>query len=50
MRLLVFAVDDIAATKELLVENAVEHDLKGQRLVVPPAPGQGATFIFEDLK
>jgi hypothetical protein len=47
---LVFAVDDLAATRALLVEHAIEHDLKGQRLVVPPAPGQGATFIFEDLK
>jgi hypothetical protein len=47
---LVFAVNDLAATRALLVERAIEHDLKGQRLVVPPAPGQGATFIFEDLK
>ncbi|MBE1207145.1 VOC family protein [Aminobacter carboxidus] len=47
---LVFAVNDLAATRALLVERAIEHDLKGQRLVVPAAPGQGATFIFEDLK
>ncbi|WP_432283367.1 VOC family protein [Aminobacter sp. BA135] len=47
---IVFAVDDLAATKALLVEHAVTHDLDGQRLVVPAAPGQGATFIFEEQK
>ncbi|MDH4984566.1 VOC family protein [Aminobacter anthyllidis] len=47
---MVFAVDSLAATRALLVEHAIEHDLDGNRLVVPPAPGQGATFIFEDLK
>lgn len=47
---MVLAVDDLAATKALLVEHAVAHDLDGQRLVVPAAPGQGATFIFEEQK
>lgn len=47
---MVFAVYDLAATRALLVEHAIEHDLNGQRLVVPSAPGQGATFIFEELK
>jgi len=45
-----FVVADLAATKALLVERAVAHDLDGQRLVVPAAPGQGATFIFEEQK
>ena len=47
---MVFEVENLSATRALLVENAIEHDLKDQRLVVPSAPGQGATFIFEDLK
>jgi hypothetical protein len=47
---MVFAVEDLAATKALLVERTVAHDLDGQRLVVPAAPGQGATFIFEEQK
>jgi len=47
---MVLAVDDLAATKALLVDRAVAHDLDGQRLVVPAAPGQGATFIFEEQK
>lgn len=47
---MVFAVDDLGAAKSLLVRNGIEYDLSGQRLVVPSAPGQGATFIFEELK
>lgn len=47
---MVFAVDDLAATRTLLVESGIEHDLMDQRLVVPTAPGQGATFIFEEPK
>lgn len=47
---MVFAVDDLAATKALLVKHAVEHDLDGMRLIVPTAPGQGAAFIFEEQK
>ncbi|WP_269929474.1 VOC family protein [Aminobacter sp. HY435] len=47
---IVFAVDDVDSLRTLLAERGVEHDLSGQRLVVPPAPGQGATFIFEELK
>lgn len=47
---MVFAVADLAATKALLVERAVAHDLDSERLVVPAAPGQGATFIFEEQK
>ncbi|WP_378950987.1 VOC family protein [Mesorhizobium sp. ANAO-SY3R2] len=47
---MVFGVDDLGAVKSLLVQNGIEHDLTGQRLVIPPAPGQGAAFIFEELK
>lgn len=47
---IVFAVDDLAATRSLLVRNGIEHDLIGQQLVIAPAPGQGAAFIFEEQK
>lgn len=45
-----FAVDDLAATERLLVSAGIKHHLRDGRLVVPPAPGQGAAFIFEDRK
>lgn len=46
----IFAVPDRATTERLLVSAGIKHHLQGGRLVVPPAPGQGAAFIFEDLK
>lgn len=46
----VFAVEDLAAARSLFVQNGIEHDLIGQRLVIPSAPGQGAAFIFEERK
>ena len=45
---IVFAVDDLAGVRALLAERGVEHDLDGHRLVIKPAPGQGAAFIFEE--
>ncbi|CAI2934583.1 VOC family protein [Aminobacter niigataensis] len=45
---MVFAVDDLAVARALLARNGIAHDLSGQRLVIPPAPGQGAAFIFEE--
>ncbi|MCX8569406.1 MULTISPECIES: VOC family protein [Hyphomicrobiales] len=47
---IVFAVDDLASLRMLLAERGIEHDLDGHRLVIPPAPGQGAAFIFEEQK
>lgn len=46
----IFSVVDRGATERLLVSTGVTHHLRDGRLVVPPAPGQGAAFIFEDLK
>ncbi len=46
----IFAVADRGATERLLVSAGIRHHLQGGRLVVPPAPGQGAAFIFEDQK
>lgn len=43
-----FAVADLAATAATLRRNGVAHHMVGQRLVAPPAPGQGAIFAFEE--
>ena len=46
---IIFAVRNIAATTHLLASNAVEHNMCGDEIVVPPAPGQGAAFIFREI-
>jgi hypothetical protein len=45
-----FAVADLAATERLLKKNRVEYRRIAQRIVVPPAPGQGAILAFEAAK
>ncbi|TIW55398.1 MAG: VOC family protein, partial [Mesorhizobium sp.] len=40
---------DTAAAKQLLAYNAVRHNMSGNDIVVPPAPGQGAAFIFREI-
>ncbi|KQR67956.1 MULTISPECIES: VOC family protein [unclassified Rhizobium] len=45
-RAIVFTVDDLAATQAALAENAIDHIKRGDTLLVPPAPGQGAIFVF----
>ncbi|RWD70406.1 VOC family protein [Mesorhizobium sp.] len=45
---IVFSVRDTAAARRLLAENAVRHNMSGNDIVVPPAPGQGAAFIFRE--
>lgn len=47
---IVFAVVDLVKLRALLAGRGIEYDLDGHRLVIPPAPGQGAAFIFEDQK
>jgi hypothetical protein len=49
MRCAVFGVEKLSATKAHLDKNAVHYDLRTGRLVVPPAPGQGAAFAFEEI-
>ncbi|PLP58946.1 lactoylglutathione lyase [Mesorhizobium loti] len=44
----VFSVADRGATARQLVSAGINHHLRDGRLVVPPAPGQGAAFIFEE--
>ncbi|MFA6154050.1 VOC family protein [Mesorhizobium sp.] len=45
----VFSVDRIDATSRLLASNAIQHDISGKDIVVPPAPGQGVAFIFREI-
>jgi len=33
----------------MLAAGAVEHNMSGDDIVVPPAPGQGAAFIFREI-
>lgn len=47
---IVFSVRDKAATRRLLADNAVRHNMSGNDIVVPPAPGQGAAFIFREIR
>lgn len=46
---LVFWVRDKAAAMRALAAGAVEHNMSGNDIVVPPAPGQGAAFIFREI-
>ena len=46
---IVFSVRDKAAARRLLADNAVRHNMSGNDIVVPPAPGQGAAFIFREI-
>lgn len=46
---IVFAVRSIEATSSLLAANAIQHDIAGTDIVVPPTFGQGAAFIFREI-
>jgi len=48
LRAVAFRVPDLDATEALLRGNGVSCHRNGGRLVVPPAPGQGAIFAFEE--
>lgn len=48
LRAIVFRVPDINATESLLRSGGILCRRHGARLVVPPAPGQGAIFAFEE--
>ncbi|TJV40498.1 MAG: VOC family protein [Mesorhizobium sp.] len=45
----VFAVRDADAVSRLLAANAIPHDIAGNDIVVQPASGQGAAFIFREI-
>ncbi|WP_027145609.1 VOC family protein [Mesorhizobium sp. WSM3626] len=46
----VFSIRDIDAAASLLAANAIEHDMSGNDIIVRPAPGQGAAFIFREIQ
>lgn len=45
----VFAVTSIDELRAGLTRTAIDHVLNGALLLVPPAPGQGATFAFMEV-
>ncbi|MDG4875085.1 VOC family protein [Mesorhizobium sp. WSM4935] len=46
---IVLSVRDKAAVMRLLAKNAIDHNMSGKDIVVAPAPGQGAAFIFREI-
>lgn len=46
----IFAVRSADAAARLLAANAIQHDIAGTDIVVPPTAGQGAAFIFRETK
>ncbi|MER9330275.1 VOC family protein [Mesorhizobium sp. M0488] len=44
----VFAVRSADVTSRLLASNSIRHDMSGNDIVVQPASGQGAAFIFRE--
>lgn len=45
----VFSVRSADVTSRLLAANSIQHDIAGNDIVVQPAPGQGAAFIFREI-
>ncbi|MBZ9794240.1 VOC family protein [Mesorhizobium sp. ES1-4] len=46
----VFSIRDIDVAASLLAANAIEHDMSGDDIIVQPAAGQGAAFIFREIQ
>lgn len=45
---IVFAVGNTDVTSRLLAANSIQYDIAGNDIVVQPASGQGAAFIFRE--
>jgi hypothetical protein len=45
----VFSVRSADTTARLLAANAIQYDIAGNEIVVQPASGQGAAFIFREI-
>lgn len=43
----IFGVADLAVAEKLFKANAISYERRDDRILVPPAAGQGATFVFE---
>lgn len=46
---IVFSVRHGDTVAKLLAASSVEHHMRGGDIIVPPAPGQGAAFIFREI-
>ena len=46
----VFSVRSANATARLLAANTIQHNIAGNEIVVQPVSGQGAAFIFREIK
>ncbi|MDX8455768.1 VOC family protein [Mesorhizobium sp. VK9D] len=46
---IIFSIRDKASAARALATGAIDHDMSGNDIVVPPAPGQGAAFIFREI-
>jgi hypothetical protein len=44
-----FSVTDLASLRKLLAANGIDHHLRGDSVMVLPAPGQGAIFVFKEI-
>jgi hypothetical protein len=49
-RAILFNVGDLAVTEAHLAANGVTYTRKNNRILVKPAPGQGALFAFEETR
>ncbi|MEO5756597.1 MAG: VOC family protein [Mesorhizobium sp.] len=47
---ILFSIRGLDAISALLAANAINHDIRGNDIVVPPAPGQGAAFVFQETR
>jgi hypothetical protein len=47
-RAVTFAVLDLSDTRRALAANGIDFEIADERITVPPAQGQGASFIFEE--
>jgi hypothetical protein len=45
----VFSIHDKASVVQALAAGAIDHNMSGNDIVVPPAPGQGTAFIFREI-
>jgi hypothetical protein len=43
----IFGVADPTAAEKLFKANAISYERRDNRIIVPPAPGQGTHFVFE---
>jgi len=46
---IVFSIRDKASAARALAAGAIDHNMSGNDIVIPPAPGQGAAFIFREI-